>query len=89
MLVREYNLFTIGRFKIISKNFSRTANKADSAKAGLGSMNVFLPTNTSISDSFEVACTFVATLCFFRKAAEKPDAQTYRKRKSITNNDLK
>jgi hypothetical protein len=75
-LVRGYNLFTIGRFKITSKNFSRTANKADSAMAGLGSMNVLLPTNTSISDSFELACTFVATLCFFRKAAEKPDAQT-------------
>ena len=73
---KRYNLFTIGMFKITSKNFSRTANKADSAMAGLGSMNVLLPTNTSVSDSFELACTFVETLCFFRKAAEKPDAQT-------------
>ncbi|THU60223.1 hypothetical protein C4D60_Mb07t10380 [Musa balbisiana] len=32
-------------------------------------------------ESFEPTIPFVATLCFFKKAAEKPEAQTYTKQR--------
>ena len=76
ILVYNNYLLTLGRFKTTSKNFSRTNSKAASVTAGLGSTTSLLPTNTFMPDSFEQIVPFVATLCFFRKAAEKPDAQT-------------
>ncbi|MDV3166795.1 MAG: methionine adenosyltransferase domain-containing protein, partial ['Waltheria sp.' little leaf phytoplasma] len=48
----------------IDKNFSRTNSKAASVTAGLGSV------------APELANPLVALLCFFRKAAEKPEAHT-------------
>lgn len=64
-------LFTLGRLRTTSKNFSRSNSSIDSATAGFGS------TNNPISNSFEPMNPFVATLCLFRKAAEKPEAHTY------------
>jgi len=77
-------LFTEGRFKITWKNFSRISNKAASVTAGFGSKptagfgfesTAWLPT-TPVPNSFELKDPFVATLLFFRNAAEKPDAHT-------------
>jgi len=64
-------LFTLGRFRITAKNFSRTKSKAVSVAAGLG-WEMFIP-----FDSYdELADPLVATLLFFKNAAEKPDAHT-------------
>lgn len=70
-------LFTVGRFKTTSKNFSKTSSKAASVTAGFASATVLLPIDKFTPGSFELVTPFVAMLCFFRKAAEKPDAQTY------------
>ena len=73
----DYYLFTVGRFKTTPKNFSRTNSKAVSVTAGFGSKTSSIPANSSVSDSLGLAIPFVAKLCFFRKAAEKPEAHTY------------
>lgn len=70
------HLFTEGRFKTTLKNFSKTSSKAASVMAGLASTTVLAPLDACTPGSFAASSPFVATLCFFRKAAEKPEAQT-------------
>lgn len=74
MVKLDHYLLTPGRFKTTSKNFSRTKSKAASVTAGLGSETSLFPINAPKLDSLDNP--FVAKLCFFRKAAEKPEAQT-------------
>lgn len=63
---------TVGKFKITSKNFSRTTSRAASLIVGLAAMSsVFL-------------YPFAAILFFFKKAAENPEAQTYKARQSCS-----
>jgi hypothetical protein len=69
-----------GMFRITSKNFPKTPSKAASVNAGfeakpepkseitMTSVRILLGTD---NDPFD------ATLFFFRKAAEKPEAHTY------------
>lgn len=64
----------MGRFKTTSKNFSSTNSNASSVTAGLVSTEVLASIDTSLS--FKVMKRFVATLFFFKKAAENPEAQT-------------
>lgn len=66
----DTHLFTAGRFKTNSKNFFRRIKSASSVNRGLISI-VFL------SPVVSTTAPFVATLFFFRKAAENPEAQTY------------
>lgn len=74
--MRAY-LFTFGRFRITAKNFSRTKSRAVSVAPGLG-WEKFIPLFLApMFDSFdELADPLVATLFFFKNAAEKPDAHT-------------
>ena len=70
-------LFTLGRFSITPKNFSRIKSKTVSVAAGLGSEKFILLIRVPMFDSHEeLADPLVATLFFFKRAAEKPDAHT-------------
>lgn len=62
-------------FNTTLKKFSKSTSKAVSVTAGFGSITVLATTDPS-AESHEVDNPFVATLCFFRKAAEKPEAHT-------------
>lgn len=77
----KHYLLIAGKFKTTSKNFSRTTNKALSATAGLGPKLESPVSVMPFPESFEPTIPFVATLCFFKKAAEKPEAQTYTKQR--------
>jgi len=65
-----------GRFSTTSKNFSKTASNATSPTAGFGSPLNLVATNVSVAELFVLTDPLTATLCFFKNAAEKPEAQT-------------
>lgn len=75
--MRACYLFTLGRFSITLKNFSRTKSKAVSVAAGLDSEK-FIPLirAPTLGSHDELADPLVPTLFFFKNAAEKPDAHT-------------
>lgn len=79
-------LFTAGNRKTTLKNFSRIRSKAVSVTAGLGSPTSLLETNRFVC-SFSSTIPLVATLFFFRNAAEKPEAHTLSKGKNEMNKD--
>jgi len=69
-------LFIEGRSRMIPKNFFRISCKAASVTVGLSPKSSSLPMDTLMPDSSENTRPFVATLFFFRNAAEKPEAHT-------------
>lgn len=52
-------------------------SNAVSATAGLGSATFLVSTNTSTPAALDLGNPFVAMLCFFKNAAEKPEAHTW------------
>jgi len=64
----------LGRLRITAKNFSRIISKAVSVAAGLGSEKFIRAPMFDSND--ELTDPLVATLFFFKNAAEKPDAHT-------------
>lgn len=67
-------LLILGEFKMTSKNVSNADSRTASVATGLGSM-LDSTTRTSDLESFDPS-PFVVTLCFFMRAAEKPEAHT-------------
>lgn len=69
-------LFTGGSFSTTLNNFSNSTSKAVSVTAGSSSLTVLATTEPSSAESNAFVEPCVAILCFFKKAAEKPDAKT-------------
>lgn len=65
-----------GRFRTTPKNFSKTVNTVASRTAGFGCSKELVVIATPISEILGSGIPFEATLCFFKKAAENPEAQT-------------
>lgn len=66
----------VGEFKTTLKNFSKTTNKALSMIAGSGLVVRLLDSMMFNPETVGLVLLLVATLCFLKRAAEKPDAQT-------------
>lgn len=73
----NFYLLIVGKSRTTSKNFFKATNKAVSVTVGLGSPYEPSAVVVPLPVTFELIIPFVATLFFFKRAAEKPEAQTY------------